>query len=115
MWRQILIFLCYVAATLCLGALTVIGYCLTALYRELPEEDGAWNCWAYAVPKWLVDPVDTALLVTKSEHAPVPHCRYIPFFDGLYAEEAVPARPHRGLKGILDSFKFKAKIRKGRL
>jgi hypothetical protein len=27
----------------------------------------------------------------------------------------VPARPHKGLKGIIDSFKFKAKIRKGRL
>lgn len=110
-----LIFLCYVVATLCLGMLTVIGFCLTALYRNLPDEGGAWNCWAFAIPKWLVDPVESGVLVTKSPHAPVPHCRYVPDLTGIYAEEAVPAKPQRGLRGILDSFKFKARIKKGRL
>jgi hypothetical protein len=113
--RRTAIFACYVAATVCLGVLTVIGYCLAALYREAPDERGAWNCWAFAVPKWLDDPVHSALLVTKSAHGPVPHCRYVPSLGGIYAEEAIPERPRRGVRGVVDSFKFRAKIRKGRL
>jgi hypothetical protein len=111
--RQLFIGVCYVVATFCLMVLVLVGYALAILYTVRPEEEEAWNCWAFAVPKWLVDPVTTGLLVTKSEHAPVPHVRYVPSTVGIWVEEAVPESPRRGWRAIFDSFRFKAKIKKG--
>lgn len=113
--RQLGIFFCYVLATFCLMVLVIVGYALAILYTAMPEEEESWNCWAFAVPKWLVDPVTTGLLVTKSEHAPVPHVRYVPSTVGIWVEEAVPEKPHKGWKAIFDSFKFKARVKKGRI
>lgn len=111
--RQPLIFACYVVATLCLAVLVLVGYALKGLYGEhMPEESEAWNCWAFAVPKWLVDPVRTGLLITKSAHGPVPHTRYVPSLVNIYYEEAIPLAPRKGWRSVIDSFKFKAKINK---
>lgn len=111
------IFLCYVIATLALAVLVLVGYALSWLYarRGWPAEPTRGNCWSYAVPLWLrAGPETSGLLVTKSEHAPVPHVRFVPQVAGVEAMEFVPRAPRRGLRGVMASFWFDGEVRKGR-
>lgn len=111
--RQALIFACYVAATGLLFALVAIGCLLKLLYREPPPEAKSWNCWAFAVPKFLQSEVESGLLVSCSRHArAIPHVRFVPCVDGVRYEEAVPAAPRKGWRAIFDAVKFRAVIRK---
>ena len=109
------IFACYVIATGALFVLVMVGFLLDWLYGEdKPDEADAWNCWSFAVPKWLNDPVTSGLLVSCSAHfKAIPHVRYVPSIIGVDYEEAVPEEPRKGWRAVFDSVKFKAKIRKG--
>lgn len=111
--RQAGIFACYVVATLALGVLVLVGYALSWLYRgECPDEHAAWNCWSFAVPKWLQDPVRSGLLISCSAHLKaIPHVRFVPSVAGVDYEEAVPENPRKGWRAVFDSVKFKARIR----
>ena len=112
--RRIAIFGCYVVATIALAVLVAVGVALTKLYRaRWPEEASNGNCCSFAVPKFLQDPRRAALVVNLSRHTLVPHVRFMPHTEGVYFEELVPLHPKRGWKGVLDSFWFKGRIRRG--
>ena len=112
-----LIFLCYFIATLCLGVLVLIGYALTWLYKRVGWPDGltAWNCWAFAFAKWLEQgPRETYLIVNLSPHGPIPHVRFAKSINGLEVSELKPLKPRKGFRAIIDSIKFKGRVRKGK-
>ena len=113
---QPIIFLCYVVATVCLAILTCIGYALTWLYKHAGWPDGltAWNCWAFVIAKWLeAGPRKTYITINVSPHGPIPHVRFAKSIDGLQVSEFIPIKPKRGWKAILDSVKFKGRVREG--
>jgi hypothetical protein len=108
------VFLCYVVATVALAVLVMVGWALTKLYgSRWPAESFDGNCWSFAIPKWLMNPSGTYLVVSLSRHVPVPHVRFAPSIAGLYVEELQPAAPRKGFRGILDSFWFRGKANKG--
>lgn len=90
----------------------IVGWALTKLYGGQVPESTHGNCWSYAVPKFLLMPTISGLLVTLSEHAPVPHVRYVPVARAVSFEEAVPVEPKKGLQGVMDSFWYELRIRK---
>jgi hypothetical protein len=113
--RQLSIFACYVVAAACLGVLVAIGYLLSKLYREVPPGDECWNCWSYAVPRFLQNSMTGGLLITSSVRAKkVPHASYVPRVSIVAREEAVPVNPKKGWRVLFDLVKHKSEIRKGK-
>jgi hypothetical protein len=98
-----------------LGCWLPSAICLSKLYREVPPGDEAWNCWAFAVPRFLQNPMTGGLLITLSVRAKkVPHASYVPRVSIVAREEAVPVNPKKGWRVLFDLVKHKSEIRKGK-
>jgi len=112
---QPLIFILYALATFALAIMVFVGFGLTWLYkwRGWPDSNPKRaNCWAVAVPLWLRDPVNTALVMTVSRHTRfVPHVRYAPTLRGVEYTEYVPINPKKGVEAVGDSIWFRGKLR----
>jgi hypothetical protein len=108
--RQALIATCYALSTLCLIVLMGIGWVLAKLYRgRAAQEQATGNCWSYAVPRFLADPIKNALVVRLSPRAPVLHAQLL---QAGALSEFVPVKPKAGIKAVLDSFWFNGQVRK---
>jgi hypothetical protein len=97
--------------------MTISGPILTWLYERAgwPEEKDAINCWSFAISKWLsAGPKIHYLVVRMSRHTLVPHVFFAKYIDGLNVEELKPLKPQRGFRGLVDSFYFKGRVRKGK-
>lgn len=114
--RTATLFVLYLIATLLVVGLVLVGWLMKKLYRgEFPGEDMSEGmCWTFAIPKWLVDPRHSYLVIRLSKSNFWPHVFYAASIDGLAVEEFAPLKRLHGWKSIFAAVWFKGKVRKGK-
>lgn len=109
-----LILLCYIVATMGLVMMTLSAFALKWLYGRAGWPSGlrAWNCWAFAIAKWLEQGTWKTYLVINT-HGPIPHVRFAKSINGLWIAELKPINPKKGWRAVFDSVKFEGRVREG--
>lgn len=111
---HVVLFLLYVVAALLLLWLMGVGWIMQRLYAEHDiKYYEVGNCWSYVVPRWLIDPRHTYLIIRLSRSVSVPHVFFAKSIDGLNVEEFYPLNRLFGWKAWIDAIWYLGKVRKG--